>query len=55
MIGFAIDSFNYLSLPFLALFVVGYYWAGFSTIYTDVQNRVKWQRARRLELEQARS
>lgn len=54
MVGFAIDSFNYLSLPFLALFVVGYYWAGFSTIYTDLQNRVKWQRARRLELEQAR-
>jgi hypothetical protein len=54
MIGFAIDSMNYLAIPFLLLFVVGYYWAGFATLYTDLQNRIKWQRARRLELEQAR-
>ena len=30
MVVFAIDTFNFLSIPFLVLFVGGYYWAGFS-------------------------
>jgi hypothetical protein len=51
MVAYAIDSFNYLSIPFLMLFVVGYYWAGFSTLYAELQGRLRWQRQRRLELE----
>ena len=28
MVVFAIESFNFLAIPFLLLFVGGYYWAG---------------------------
>lgn len=50
MIAFAIDSNNFLSIPFLSLFVGGYYWAGFSTLYQEHQLRLRWLRQRRLEL-----
>ena len=51
MVAYAIDTFNYMSIPFLTLFVVGYYWAGFGTLWTDIQGRIRWHRARRLELQ----
>jgi hypothetical protein len=50
MIAFAIETFNFLSIPFLALFVFGYYWAGFGTLYQEYQSRLRWMRQRRLEL-----
>src|ERR1039458_5161914 len=50
MVVFAITTFNFLSIPFLALFVFGYYWAGFTTLYQEHQNRLRWLRARNLEL-----
>jgi len=37
MLSWAIDSRNYLALPFLVLFVSGYYWAAFATIYQDLR------------------
>jgi hypothetical protein len=43
MVAFAIDSFNYLSIPFLMLFVGGYYWAGFSTLYQEFQGKLRWK------------
>jgi len=55
MIAWAIDSMNYLSVPFLALFVGGYYWAGAATLWHEYQSKLQWQRARRLELEAAQS
>jgi cellulose synthase/poly-beta-1,6-N-acetylglucosamine synthase-like glycosyltransferase len=48
MVVFAIESFNYLAAPFLLLFVGGYYWAGFSTLWAEYQGRVRWQRERDL-------
>ncbi len=54
MMYFAIDTYNYLALPFLSLFVGGYYWAGFTTLYQEFRSRLRWQRQRRLELEAAR-
>ena len=51
MVAFAIESANYLAIPFLLLFVSGYYWAGFSTLYQEYQGRVQWHRGRRLALE----
>ena len=48
MVTFAIETMNLLSVPFLLLFVCGYYWAGFTTLYQEHQDRVQWQRARRL-------
>jgi cellulose synthase/poly-beta-1,6-N-acetylglucosamine synthase-like glycosyltransferase len=47
MIAFAIDTYNYFSIPFLALFTAGYYWAGFMTLYQEHQGRLRWLRERR--------
>jgi cellulose synthase/poly-beta-1,6-N-acetylglucosamine synthase-like glycosyltransferase len=41
-IMFAVETFNYLSIPFLALFVFGYYWAAFSTLHQEHQGRLRW-------------
>jgi hypothetical protein len=54
MIYWAIDSLNFMALPFLVLFVSGYYWAAFATLYQEYRLRLSWQRRRRMELEAAR-
>ena len=51
---FAIESNNYLTLPFLSLFVSGYYWAGFATLWQEHKDRVRHDRQTRLEFETAR-
>ena len=43
MVAFAIDTANYLSIPFLMLFVCGYYWAGCSTLYQEFQGKLRWK------------
>jgi hypothetical protein len=45
MVGFAIDTINFPAIPFLLLFVGGYWWAGFSTLWQEYQARQRWQRA----------
>src|SRR5664280_1153325 len=50
MIVFAIQTFNFFAIPFLLLFVVGYYWAGFGTLYQEYQGRLRWLKQRNLEL-----
>ncbi|RPI11805.1 MAG: glycosyltransferase, partial [Acidobacteriales bacterium] len=52
-IYWAIDSMNYLALPFLTLFVSGYYWAAFATLYQEHSMRLRWQRERRVQLKTA--
>ena len=47
MVEFAIETINYLAIPFLLLFVCGYFWAGFSTLYEELRDRLQWQRARK--------
>ena len=54
MMVFAIETYNYFAMPFLALFVFGYYWAGFGTLYQEHQGHLRWLRQRRLELSAAR-
>ncbi|MBI1790311.1 MAG: glycosyltransferase [Acidobacteria bacterium] len=54
MIAYAIETYNYPTVPFLLLFVAGYYWAGFSTLYQEYQGRLRWLEQRRLELGTAR-
>ncbi len=39
----AIDSYNFLAVPFLALFVAGYLWAGFSTLIDELRARLRWE------------
>lgn len=48
MIAFAVDTFNFFAIPFLVLFVAGYYWVGFSTLYQEWQGKLAFERARRL-------
>jgi cellulose synthase/poly-beta-1,6-N-acetylglucosamine synthase-like glycosyltransferase len=55
MAAYAIDTFNFFSLPFLSLFVIGYYWAGFATLWGEFQARLRWHRQRRLEAEREMS
>ena len=45
MVWFAIETMNYFALPFLLLFVCGYLWAGFSTLYQEYRDKLEWQRA----------
>ncbi|MBK9170835.1 MAG: glycosyltransferase [Bryobacterales bacterium] len=49
MIAFAVETRNFLSVPFLLLFVTGYYWAGVSTLLQEYQGRLRWLEQRRLE------
>ncbi|HUS05080.1 MAG TPA: glycosyltransferase [Bryobacteraceae bacterium] len=51
MIAFAIETLNFLSIPFLTLFVAGYYWASLSTLWSEYQGRLRWRRERKLELQ----
>ena len=44
MVVFAIGSENYLAVPFLMLFVGGYYWAGSTTLWQEYQGKLAWQR-----------
>jgi hypothetical protein len=48
MVIYAIESFNYLSIPFLLLFVGGYYWAGVTTLWEEYQGKLQWERQREL-------
>jgi cellulose synthase/poly-beta-1,6-N-acetylglucosamine synthase-like glycosyltransferase len=53
MVAFAIDVYNFFSLPFLLLFVAGYYWAGFATLIQEHRDRLSAARARRPALVEA--
>ncbi|HUA87266.1 MAG TPA: glycosyltransferase [Bryobacteraceae bacterium] len=48
MVAFAIESYNFLAIPFLLLFVGGYYWAGFTTLWQEYQGKLQWERQRQL-------
>jgi hypothetical protein len=48
MVDFAIETMNYFALPFLLLFVCGYLWAGFSTLYQEYRDKLQWERGQKL-------
>jgi hypothetical protein len=50
MIVFAIETYNFFSIPFLLLFVFGYYWAGFGTLYQEQQGRLRFMKQQKLAL-----
>jgi hypothetical protein len=50
MCVFAVTTYNFFSLPFLGLFVFGYYWAGFGTLYQEHQGHLRWVKAQRLAM-----
>jgi cellulose synthase/poly-beta-1,6-N-acetylglucosamine synthase-like glycosyltransferase len=54
MTVFAVETMNYFAVPFLLLFVLGYFWAGFGTLYEEHTSRLRWLKARSLEISSAR-
>ena len=54
MVWFALQTYNYPTVPFLLLFVCGYYWAGLGTLWQEYQDRLRHNRQHRLEFETAR-
>jgi cellulose synthase/poly-beta-1,6-N-acetylglucosamine synthase-like glycosyltransferase len=54
MTAFAFETMNYFATPFLLLFVFGYFWAGFGTLYEEHTSRLRWLKARSLEISSAR-
>jgi cellulose synthase/poly-beta-1,6-N-acetylglucosamine synthase-like glycosyltransferase len=54
MVVFAIQTVNFAAIPFLLLFVCGYWWAGAATLYEEHQSRLHWLKQRRLALSAAR-
>jgi len=50
MIAYAIESLNFFSIPFLLLFVFGYWWAAFMTLYQEHRGRLEWLKQRELAL-----
>ena len=53
IVWYAIDSYNYLAIPFLSLFVGGYYWAGITTLWDEYQGKLAFERAREVAARQA--
>ena len=53
MIAYAVDTFNLLAIPFLLIFVGGYYWAAFAKLSADFKARMAFYRERKLALEEA--
>jgi cellulose synthase/poly-beta-1,6-N-acetylglucosamine synthase-like glycosyltransferase len=54
MVVFAIESYNFLAIPFLLLFVGGYYWAGCTTLWEEYQGKLAWQRQQALAFESSK-
>ena len=50
MVAFAIETWNFPAVPFLLLFVAGYYWAGITTLYQEYRSKLQWRRQRELAL-----
>jgi len=53
VVGFLISSYNFFAVPFLLLFVGGYLWAAFTTLYEEHQDRLRWQRERAVGIQPA--
>ncbi|MDX2269236.1 MAG: glycosyltransferase [Bryobacter sp.] len=47
IVWYCVESWNLLSIPFLMIFVCGYYWAGFSTLWQEYQGLLEFKAAAR--------
>lgn len=47
MVYYCVESLNFLSIPFLMIFVSGYYWAGFSTLWEEYRGLLEFKAAER--------
>jgi hypothetical protein len=55
IVVYAIQSYNYLAVPFLLLFVGGYFWAGVTTLWDEYQGKLAFERQRALATPQAQA
>jgi len=55
IVVYASQSYNYLAIPFLLLFVGGYYWAGVTTLWSEYQGKLAFDRQRALASQQAQA
>jgi hypothetical protein len=46
MVYYCVETLNLLSIPFLMIFVSGYLWAGFSTLWQEYQGRLQFKAAK---------
>jgi cellulose synthase/poly-beta-1,6-N-acetylglucosamine synthase-like glycosyltransferase len=53
MVYYAIESYNYLAIPFLILFVGGYFWAAATTLWEEYQGRLAFERQQALAAKRA--
>ncbi|MCW5981660.1 MAG: glycosyltransferase [Bryobacteraceae bacterium] len=53
MVAYCIDTYNFLALPFLLMFVGGYFWAGATTLYDEYRDRLRRERERAVSIEAA--
>lgn len=52
IVAYCITVMNFFALPFLLIFVSGYFWAGFSTLWQEYQAKLRYEReARKVEIE----
>jgi hypothetical protein len=49
IIFYAIDTYNFLVIPFMSVFVMGYFWAALTTLKQELKARLAWERQRKLE------
>jgi hypothetical protein len=45
MVAYCIEVMNFFALPFLMIFVSGYFWAGLSTLWQEHQAKLRFERA----------
>jgi cellulose synthase/poly-beta-1,6-N-acetylglucosamine synthase-like glycosyltransferase len=51
MVAYAIDTFNLLAIPFLMMFVGGYFWAGLTTLHDEYRDRLRREREQTISVE----
>lgn len=54
MMWYSVETYNFLAIPFLSLFVGGYFWAATSKFWFEYQNKQAFEKARQVQLEAAR-
>ena len=54
MIAYAVETFNFLAIPFLLIFVGGYYWAGLSKLGAEYKAKLAFDRERKQAIAEAR-
>jgi cellulose synthase/poly-beta-1,6-N-acetylglucosamine synthase-like glycosyltransferase len=52
VVYYCVESFNFLSIPFMLIFVAGYYWAGFSTLWQEFHGLLQFKQQQKLAMQE---